>query len=160
MYRSTPDIQPGMVGVQIEEPLDLDAVGGPGFNEVRHFVDCILEDRTPWSNLADAVITMKLCEAIRSGHKRHAGAVGGPPAMPMKLSVSMRVAEDMSDKRKAAMSLEDMARMAKDSGFHAVCMRAVAGRDAYAVCGRQEEARVPGLAWSRGLHGNGRLPHP
>ena len=44
--------------------------------------------------------------------------------MPMKLSVSMRVAEDMSDKRKAAMSLEDMARMAKDSGFHAVCMRA------------------------------------
>jgi len=44
--------------------------------------------------------------------------------MSMKLSVSMRVAEDMSDKRKAAMSLEDMARMAKDSGFHAVCMRA------------------------------------
>ena len=31
--------------------------------------------------------------------------------MPMKLSVSMRVAEDMSDKRKAAMSLEDMARL-------------------------------------------------
>ncbi len=44
--------------------------------------------------------------------------------MPMKLSVSMRVAEDMFDKRKAAMSLDDMARMAKDSGFHAVCMRA------------------------------------
>ncbi len=36
----------------------------------------------------------------------------------------MRVAEDMFDKRKAALSLEDMARMAKDSGFHAVCMRA------------------------------------
>ena len=44
--------------------------------------------------------------------------------MPMKLSVSMRVAEDMFDKRKAAMSLEDMARLARDSGFHAVCMRA------------------------------------
>ena len=44
--------------------------------------------------------------------------------MPMKLSVSMRVAEDMFDKRKAALSLEDMAQMAKDSGFHAVCMRA------------------------------------
>lgn len=44
--------------------------------------------------------------------------------MPMKLSVSMRVAEDMFDKRKAAMSLEDMASMAKESGFHAVCMRA------------------------------------
>ena len=68
MYRSTPDIQPGMVGAQIEEPLDIDAVGGAGFNEVRHFVDCILEDQTPWSNLNDAVITMKLCEAIRSGH--------------------------------------------------------------------------------------------
>ena len=36
----------------------------------------------------------------------------------------MRVAEDMADKRKAAMSLEDMARLAKGSGFHAVCMRA------------------------------------
>ena len=44
--------------------------------------------------------------------------------MPMKLSVSMRVAEDMFDKRKAALSLEDMAQMAQDSGFHAVCMRA------------------------------------
>ncbi|MDE2824128.1 MAG: Gfo/Idh/MocA family oxidoreductase [Chloroflexota bacterium] len=68
MYRSTPDIQPRMVGAQMDEPLDLEAVGGPGFNEVRHFVDCILEDRTPWSNLNDVVITMKLCEAIRSGH--------------------------------------------------------------------------------------------
>ena len=36
----------------------------------------------------------------------------------------MRVAEDMFDKRKAALSLEEMAQMAKDSGFHAVCMRA------------------------------------
>ena len=44
--------------------------------------------------------------------------------MPMKLSVSMRVAEDMFDKRKASMSLEDMAQMAKSSGFQAVCMRA------------------------------------
>ena len=68
MYRSTPDIQPRMTGARVEEPLDLEAVGGPGFNEVRHFVDCILEDSTPWSNLNDAVITMKLCEAIRSGH--------------------------------------------------------------------------------------------
>ena len=44
--------------------------------------------------------------------------------MKLKLSVSMRVAEDMFDKRKAALSLEDMAQMAQDSGFHAVCMRA------------------------------------
>jgi sugar phosphate isomerase/epimerase len=44
--------------------------------------------------------------------------------MSMKLSVSMRVAEDMFDKRQAAMSMEDMARLAKENGFHAVCMRA------------------------------------
>ena len=50
-------------------PLDLDPVGGPNFNETRHFVQCIREDRTPWSNLDDAVQTMRLCEAIRSGHK-------------------------------------------------------------------------------------------
>ena len=68
MYRSGQGNQPSEVGGRVEEPLDLDAVGGPGFNEAKHFVDCILEDRTPWSNLDDAVITMKLCEAIRRGH--------------------------------------------------------------------------------------------
>ena len=68
MYRYTPGNQPMEVGGRYDEPLDLEAVGGPGFNEVKHFVDCILEDRTPWSNLNDAVITMKLCEAIRHGH--------------------------------------------------------------------------------------------
>lgn len=68
MYRHTPGKQPTEVGGRVEEPLDLEAVGGPGFNEVKHFVDCILEDRTAWSNLNDAVITMKLCEAIRRGH--------------------------------------------------------------------------------------------
>ena len=51
------------------EELDLEPVGGPNFNETRHFVDCILEDRTPWSTLEDAVHTMQLCEAIRRGHK-------------------------------------------------------------------------------------------
>ncbi|MCY4527709.1 MAG: Gfo/Idh/MocA family oxidoreductase [Chloroflexi bacterium] len=68
MYRSGQGNQPSEVGGRVEDPLDLDAVGGPGFNEVKHFVDCILDDRTPWSNLDDAVITMKLCEAIRRGH--------------------------------------------------------------------------------------------
>lgn len=47
---------------------EFEAVGGAGFNEVVHFVDCILEDRTPWSTLDDAVQTMRLCEAIRAGH--------------------------------------------------------------------------------------------
>lgn len=68
ILRSVDDNPRREVGAPVEEPLDLDAVGGPGFNEVKHFVDCILEDRAPWSNLDDAVITMKLCEAIRRGH--------------------------------------------------------------------------------------------
>lgn len=50
-----------------EEPLDLDAVGGPRFNETRHFADCILNDTKPWSPLEDAVKTMELCEAIQRG---------------------------------------------------------------------------------------------
>ena len=49
--------------------LDLTAVGGAHFDEVRHFTDCILEDRQPWSGLQDAVITMRLAEAIRGGHQ-------------------------------------------------------------------------------------------
>ena len=48
---------------------EIEAVGGPDFNETVHFVDCILEDRTPWSTLDDAVHTMRLCEAIRTGHQ-------------------------------------------------------------------------------------------
>jgi predicted dehydrogenase len=50
-----------------EEPLDLDAVGGPRFNETCHFADCILNDTQPWSPLEDAVKTMELCEAIQRG---------------------------------------------------------------------------------------------
>ena len=53
----------------VEKPLDLNAVGGEGFNETRHLVDCILNDSAPWSTLDDAVHTMRLCEAIRRGHK-------------------------------------------------------------------------------------------
>lgn len=69
MYRATPNADGTTTGGPSDEPLDLDAVGGTGFNEVTHFVDCILEDRTAWSNLDDSVITMKLCEAIRRGDK-------------------------------------------------------------------------------------------
>lgn len=68
MYRAASTDGNRMIGALIDEPLDLDPVGGEGFNEVTHFVDCILEDRAPWSNLDDAVITMQLCEAIRRGH--------------------------------------------------------------------------------------------
>ena len=39
------------------------------FNETRHFVTCIREDRTPWSNLEDLVKTMKFCEVIVEGVK-------------------------------------------------------------------------------------------
>jgi predicted dehydrogenase len=69
MYAASYDEHGDARGQLMEGPLDLEAVGGPGFNETRHFVDCILNDRTPWSNLDDAVHTMRLCEAIRRGHK-------------------------------------------------------------------------------------------
>ena len=51
-------------GKRWEEPLDLDAVGGADYNETRHFVECIREDKTSWSSLDDLVKTMKLSEAI------------------------------------------------------------------------------------------------
>tara|TARA_B100001750_G_C15410535_1_gene547521 strand:+ start:114 stop:1091 length:978 start_codon:yes stop_codon:yes gene_type:complete len=56
-------------GKATSRKLNLESIGGPEYNETRHFVDCILENKTPWSNLDDAVHTMKLCEAIRRGHK-------------------------------------------------------------------------------------------
>ena len=52
-----------------EKPLDLDAVGGKDFNETRHFIECIKENKKPWSNLEDVVKTMELCEAILQGAK-------------------------------------------------------------------------------------------
>jgi predicted dehydrogenase len=64
----TPKITVYLDGKLCEEPLDLDAVGGPDFNETSHFADCILNDTTPWSPLEDAVKTMELCEAIERGH--------------------------------------------------------------------------------------------
>jgi len=69
LYQALPGEGGTTRGTKIEQPLDLEAVGGPGFNEVRHFTDCILGDHTPWSTLDDAVQTMKLAEAIRRGHK-------------------------------------------------------------------------------------------
>lgn len=69
LYQAAPASGGATSGAPVAQPLDLEAVGGAGFDEVRHFVDCILEDRAPWSTLDDAVVTMKLCEAIRSGHK-------------------------------------------------------------------------------------------
>ena len=46
----------------------------------------------------------------------------------MKLSLSSRVAESFYDKTKATAPFEDVAQLAKDNGYHAICMRAsVAG---------------------------------
>ena len=42
----------------------------------------------------------------------------------MKLSLSVRVAEDLENKRKAAMSLEALAELAVSAGYKALCMRA------------------------------------
>ena len=64
-----PQITLYLDGQLVEQPLDLDAVGGVTFNETRHFVDCILTDKEPWSTVADAVKTMELCEAIVAGHQ-------------------------------------------------------------------------------------------
>ena len=64
-------------GAPYEQPLDLDAVGGPDFNETRHLVECIEQDRQPWSHLADALETMRLCEAIAAAHKGHLPAAAG-----------------------------------------------------------------------------------
>ena len=46
----------------------------------------------------------------------------------MKLSLSARVAEAFFDKEKAVVPFPDLAQLAKDNGYHAICMRAsVAG---------------------------------
>ncbi|MDE0042779.1 MAG: TIM barrel protein [Candidatus Poribacteria bacterium] len=46
----------------------------------------------------------------------------------MKLSLSTRIAESFSDKEKAAVPFEAFSQLAKDNGYHAICMRAsVAG---------------------------------
>ena len=42
----------------------------------------------------------------------------------MQLSLSARVGENFSNKREAALSLEDLITIAKNSGYHALCMRA------------------------------------
>ncbi|MDP6778122.1 MAG: Gfo/Idh/MocA family oxidoreductase [Candidatus Latescibacteria bacterium] len=53
----------------VEEPLDVEAVGGAEYNETRHFVDCIRQGTKPWSTLDDLVITTRLSEAIAGGTK-------------------------------------------------------------------------------------------
>lgn len=69
LYTATEAKDGTTTGKQVKSGLDLKAVGGPRFNETAHFVDCIINDREPWSTLDDAVHTMRLCEAIRRGHK-------------------------------------------------------------------------------------------
>ncbi len=56
-------------GKPYEKPLDLDAVGGSDFNETHHFIQCIKENKQPWSNVEDVVKTMELSEAILEGAK-------------------------------------------------------------------------------------------
>lgn len=56
-------------GAMLAEALDLGAEGGPRFNETRHFAECILSGRRPWSTLEDALATMHLAEAIYASHK-------------------------------------------------------------------------------------------
>lgn len=44
--------------------------------------------------------------------------------MPMKLSLSTRVAESPGQKETALVGLSDLVRMARNAGYHALCMRA------------------------------------
>jgi predicted dehydrogenase len=69
-----------------EQPLDLDAVGGAGFNETTHFADCLLNGAKPWTSLDDAVKSLELCEAILGGHKGPMNAWAPPwAAQPAQL---------------------------------------------------------------------------
>jgi sugar phosphate isomerase/epimerase len=45
-------------------------------------------------------------------------------AAPMKLSLSVRVAESFSDKRKSTMTIDELIAMAQKFGYDALCMRA------------------------------------
>jgi len=69
LYRAQTGAGDTAIGAPLEEGLDLEAVGGASYDETRHFVDCIVEDRSPWSSLPDAAISMELAEAIRGGHR-------------------------------------------------------------------------------------------
>ena len=62
-----PDCRVFLKGVEDEAQLDLESVGGSEYNETRHFVACIREDRHPWSSLDDILKTMRLCEDIANG---------------------------------------------------------------------------------------------
>ncbi|NKB68757.1 MAG: TIM barrel protein [Candidatus Latescibacteria bacterium] len=44
--------------------------------------------------------------------------------MPMKLSLSVRVAEKFTDKRQRSMNLDQLAQLARQHRYHALCMRA------------------------------------
>lgn len=61
------------------------------------------------------------CDQQESGESSKEPAV---EAAPIKLSLSVRVAESFSDKRNAAMTLEELISMATRIGYEAICMRA------------------------------------
>jgi virulence factor len=53
-----------LIGRDASDPRKLNGF----YQQARHFVDCILEGRQPSSHFADAVRTMQLVDAIRSGY--------------------------------------------------------------------------------------------
>ena len=48
----------------------------------------------------------------------------GPAAAPMRLSLSVRVAESFSDKRNTTMTIDELIALATGTGYEALCMRA------------------------------------
>lgn len=57
-------------GKPYDKPLDFDSIGGKNYNETVHFLECIKENKKPWSSVEDAVKTMELCETILQGGSR------------------------------------------------------------------------------------------
>lgn len=71
--------------------------------------------------------------------------------MPMKLSLSVRVAESFSDKTRATMALEGLADLAVEQGYAALCMRASQvgiHTPAHEVRAAAQQVRSRGLAVS------------
>ena len=64
----------------------------------------------------------------------------------MRLSLSVRVAEKYHDKRQTTMTLEELARIAAEEGYHALCMRASQlGIDAPPEVVRQKRGKLGDL---------------
>ncbi len=70
---------------------------------------------------AAAGLSVYGCSQPESGHPVADSAIAEPP---MKLSLSVRVAESFSDKRNSEMTIDELIDLAQTFGYEALCMRA------------------------------------